>query len=299
MASAILLVLLLIPLPAGGRQTMASLDLLHSPALFAWAMVFLDLLRTRFGTLTRRLWLLSWVGLISLGFLLEAIQATVGRSPSLHDAVANGCGATAACLLFWPSRGAQRQLGRLRYLLAVTLLVGGMTRPLLILLDVGLQRMETPMLASFEHPLEMVRWTTTHARMRRVRQRATDGSWSMRVDLGQGQYPGVAQQWPLADWSQFDQLELDVWTDAGPPLTLVIKIQDRRHNQEHDDRYHHVFRVAEGRQRILLPLADVAAAPSTRRLDLRQITFVQIFSPGPAAGRSFYVDNLRLTHQRR
>ena len=300
LAFVILLVLsLLIPLPEGGREWKAASDFAHAPvfAIFA-ALLIGGLLRWRRRN-TIALSILVWLGVVGFGFLTEIVQGLVGRHPSWHDVKTDALGA-AAGILWVLGRSADRVRWRVGLSVACgLLLVVAATGPLLTFTDARRQRAEMPMLGSFEHALEMSRWSATDGRIRRVQKHATDGLWSVRVDLRPAVYSGGTLEHPHGDWSGYETIAMDVFLDGPSPLDLIVKIEDSQHGDAgHSDESHGPFerslRLLPGMQRVCIALSDVAAAPRDRRMDLGRISRFQFFAADLAAPRTIFLDNIHL-----
>ena len=149
--------LLLMPMPRLDRIGRAVSDLAHAPC-FAVLAAVVYLIVSRGG---RRGGLAiaaaCWLALVGFGLLSELAQGLVGRSVSLHDAVANCVGVTAGILI----AAAYGHRWRLRVLLrslGVALIVAGLAQPVVTLVDVYIAWREFPRLADFEGRLETCRW---------------------------------------------------------------------------------------------------------------------------------------------
>jgi hypothetical protein len=127
-----------------------------------------------------------------------------------------------------------------------------------------------------------------------VRAHASDGGWALRIDLQPGEYPGVSLEHPLPDWSRYDVLRLDLVLDDGPPLVVVVKIEDRHHTGDYHDRFHQSTRLMPGENDVRVLLSEVARAPRDRPMDLTRIARVQLFTGRLDARRTLYLDNVRL-----
>jgi hypothetical protein len=227
------------------------------------------------------------------GVLTEILQAVVGRHPSWLDLAANVLGAAAGVL--WMLRATAESAARRRLTAGVvSLLAVAWTVPVLVFVDACLQRYEMPRLASLEHFLELTRWDCHESRIRRVSEHATHGERALRVELLAGSFASVALKSPVPDWSQYDELVMDLTLPAGEPLELAVKIEDEMHNYEAEDRFNLCLHLRPGRQEVRIPLADVAAAPRQREMDLQQIRRLEIFVVDLKTVRTFYLDNVRL-----
>jgi VanZ family protein len=292
--AALLAVLLLMPMPEGGRVLAVLPDLLHAPLFAVLGVLVLGVFRRRWPDRGAPAALAAWMLVTAFGGLTEMLQGYVDRQPGWHDVMANALGAGAGILWAQGRATASRGLRAGLWVGCGLMFATAAARPLLMLTDACLQRLQMPQLASFEHPLELSRWHASEARLRRVRGHATQGSWSLRVDLEAGVYPGATMQWPGPDWSAFEQLAFEVTLEDGRPLDLVVKIEDAAHQGEYHDRFHRAVRLGPGSHPVRIRLADVAAAPRGREMDLRRIRKLQLFTVRPGAPRTFYLDNVRL-----
>lgn len=285
--------LLFMPLPTGGRLLHNVADLAHGP-LFAGAAAWL------FTALCRRTTLAApaaaavcWGTLTGFGCVVEMLQPLVGRHASITDIWANACGALAGIL--W-AYGRSVAMSRWRFAIRAAgcgMLVLSMLYPLRFLTDAALQVYEMPSLASFERSSELAHWAWQESRVKRTRQHVTDGSWALRIDMQPGVYPGV-EMVPAANWSSYRELTIDVHLDGGPALPLVVKITDAQHNFEYDDRFHHTARLNPGEHQIRIPLVDITFGPKSRRLDLRHVATLSLFTVDLQVQRTITIDRIRL-----
>jgi VanZ family protein len=90
--------------------------------------------------------------------------------------------------------------------------------------------------------------------------------------------PGLALEEPYPDWQGRSVLTIDVGNPTPSPLRLTVRVHDRNHNQEPEDRFNRSFLIAGStRQVIVIPLEEIAAAPRGRRMDLQHIAHIGIF----------------------
>lgn len=292
--TALLALMLTVPLPESRRELTALGDLAHGPAFAVFAVLVLRVFPRRLLRSDVQTVLTVWTLVVGFGCLTEALQGLVGRNPSWRDVLANALGAGAG--LLWAETGTTASRGLRAGILAACgfMLAVAVLGPSLVLTDACLQRIEMPQVASFERPLELSRWTARECRIGRVRGHATHGSWALRMDLQPGLYPGAALSCPLPDWSRYEELVLDLELNIGPPLDLIVKITDAQHNGEYHDRFHRTVRLQGGKQQVCIALSEVAAAPRSREMDLRQISLLQLFTARLDSPRTLYLDNVRL-----
>jgi hypothetical protein len=125
-----------------------------------------------------------------------------------------------------------------------------------------------------------------------------EGERGARVVLMTGQWPGFAIDEPVADWSGYRELVLDLVNPGSTPLDLVIRVHDRDHDFEASDRFNRAFRLpAESRTAVRIDLDEVREAPMGRELDLRRVRGVVVYLPDDVdrrAGEVLYVQRIGL-----
>ncbi|MCA1685435.1 MAG: VanZ family protein [Planctomycetia bacterium] len=184
-------VLLTAPVPTRSRGVHALLDLAHAPVFGALALVVLRGGRAWLPRAPGPAGLAAWAVVVLFGAVMEFAQALSGRHPSWHDALANAMGA-GAFLGFAAARAAPTLRSRSTAAAAgAALLAVPSAPPLATLADVAWQARDVPRLASFERPTELSRWEFAGSRAARSRGHATDGAWSLWLELGTGRYPAA------------------------------------------------------------------------------------------------------------
>jgi len=83
-----------------------------------------------------------------------------------------------------------------------------------------------------------------------------------------GEYPGIIIEEPYPDWSEWEQLTFRVSSAVPRPVSIVVRIDDIHHNNEYSDRFNRAFTIKPGDNAISIPVADIGAAPKTRKFDL-------------------------------
>ena len=286
--------LALMPLPKGTREVGALFDMAHAPAFGLLALIAWIGIRPRSSRWPCGTAVLAWVGVILFGGTIEFIQGLTGRSPSWHDFLANGFGSGAALIWISIPESASRRV-RLARLAAVAILFTiPSVPPILILTDSAIQRRERPILASFEQPLELSRWEFQGCRATRSRDHASDGAWCLRLALDHATYPAATLVWPLHDWSNYTALEFDTYLEPGPPVDLVVKIEDQEHDGRYADRFHRSLHLVPGPHHTRIALSDVERAPQGRKLDLTRVRRLQFFAVRLPATVTMSLDNIRL-----
>ncbi|HVJ71012.1 MAG TPA: hypothetical protein VM531_05805, partial [Sphingomicrobium sp.] len=98
------------------------------------------------------------------------------------------------------------------------------------------------------------------------------------LSLQPGRYPGFALDEPYPDWRPYRRLAFTVVREDDSALELTLRIHDRWHNGEFDDRFNRVIRITPGTQLISIPLEEIEHGPRHRRLDLSQLRGVALFA---------------------
>jgi len=107
-------------------------------------------------------------------------------------------------------------------------------------------------------------------------------------------WPGVSMHEPYPDWSGFNTLRFDVYSELSKPVDLILRIDDISHNNQHRDRFNRTFSVQPGLNQIAVPLSDIRNAPSGRDLDLQEITQMILFSRRPEEPFTLYLSEIWL-----
>ncbi len=230
-------------------------------------------------------------GAFVLGGSIELIQPYFGRTALWSDVWQNMVGAAVGLLLAHP-----RDLLRSWWALPVLgVLALELRPPALLLWDDHVARQQFPVISTFETRFEHLRWSEGVV----VAEQARSGERSLRVALEPGlRWPGTALRRGIGDWQGFDAFEFSVHNDDGAPMRLTVAIRDREHTRRggaYRDRFNRRFELAPGWNDIRIPIAEIAAAPEERTLDVSDIEYVIFFTGKVEATRTFHLDAVRLT----
>jgi hypothetical protein len=231
-----------------------------------------------------------------VGLGIEKVQGLTGRDASWVDGGTNAAGAAIMLLLVLAARGRARPLWLTGTVITALLLLAAWL-PGRQIHDALRQRYEFPMLASFEDDLELSRWRFQESTGSIVQAHGTHGPDSLRVTFAAGQYPGASFVWPPPDWSSHAAFAFDIHVDEGPPLPLIVKIEDRAHNQHYEDRFHEELLLEPGAHQIRIETTKIRDGIRGRKFDLEQVAVVQWFLDGLDRTRVVHIDNVRLLAQ--
>ena len=291
---ALLMILLLIPVPPVGTVINSIGDMLHAPLFACLSLALFRLLHQRWSKSVSITAAISWILASAVAALPELLQLLTGRTPSSQDLFADICGVSIGVFVAIAVASPQRRR-RVTFLLAAAIVLAiAISRPVSILIDVARQHSEFPVLGSFERTSETSRWTAKESQIQRVSEHATSGNWSLQVDLHPGIYPGTSLPHLPADWSEFDELTTDIWLDGSEPLRIVVKVTDRSHNNEHEDRFQRGFVLKPGANHLRIPLGDIQNAPLHRQLELQRVATLSYFTVRLASPRTLFLDNVYL-----
>jgi len=306
--AALVMALLLMPVPIITRQGAALMDLAHAPLFGLVTLVAFFQLPPVLRSVPSAI-VIGIVMTLASG-LIELAQELTGRSSSWSDLWANVLGVTAALCLGLARESASTRRRGLLAASAVAALVVASVPGSVQLWDARRQKRDVPMIASFEDRLELSRWRFLSADGQLTPEHVTAGRLSLRIDLHAGKSPGVFMLWPPNDWREVHRgagnastgnsapaaaLVFDVWLSEGPPLDVVVKIVDLYHNYGHpSDRYERPTRVPAGTHRVSIPLDLIAHAPISRQMDLSQIRLLQFYIEMLDRPRTLFVDNIHL-----
>ena len=296
-------IILIVPLPFSGRVSRSIMDLSHAPVFAGLTWLAFRTLRPRVSWSSLALAGLIGEILLVVGLAAEFIQQQVGRTFAWHDIYSNCAGVAAGWLWIFAGKTAVR---RRPLRIIVRAAVWGLSAALFLLpntwaalslVDIVFQPYELPMLASFESWSELTRFSSNNSRCYRVNEFASEGAWSLRVDLQRGWYTGVTLDDPWRDWSAYRELVFDVNVRSESPLPLTVKIEDQATNGEYFDRYNGEIVLKPGGQRVRINLEMVAEAPIGRRLDLAHIKRLQLFAANLPHSERMYLDNVHLRRE--
>jgi hypothetical protein len=96
--------------------------------------------------------------------------------------------------------------------------------------------------------------------------------------LEPGLYPGFAMDEPYPDWQNYDRLVFTAIGDQRGPVAVTLRVHDRSHDGEFDDRFNQTIIIQRGLQEISVPLSDIRDGPVERTLDLSHVRGIALFA---------------------
>lgn len=150
---------------------------------------------------------------------------------------------------------------------------------------------KTQMLAGFEQADDLARWQAAKCTMKRVRQYATGGEFSLKVDFTgspEDTWPGIRRSLVVGerDFSKVFAIELDACKPEPPGKPLYVQVIDGNNKQTILTSY-----IRPGK-----PQTYRYVLKKNTALDWRNIVAIFLYRSKPRQDYSLYIDSLRLIH---
>lgn len=274
-------------------------DVGHIPLLGWLAAVLLYALPARVQPDARR-HLLAFTLTVGFAALVEILQPYFGRTKSLTDFINGSLGAGLALT----GIAAWRRTGRWRWR-------GGHAVALAGALAVALwpayeewrglrwRQKHFPTLGDFENQEELRLWHVQGGSRGRptnisfTRARASEGEQSLRVVGGAGDWAGVNYAAGDKDWTPFRALTLDVFNPRDP-FRLFVRVNDNGEGRTLADRFERGFELTHGWNHLRIPMLEIERGPQSRRLNLKSIRRLAIFTGDGEPQRFWFLDRVHL-----
>ncbi len=240
----------------------------------------------------------SVLACVVTGAAVEIIQSTmVGRDSSWSDLFLDTIGAAAGGAVFL-SFYAKRAL-RIIYLAgASALLTVSLSSPLLWLYA-GYQRDRAfPLIADFENTWLNKFIDTEYSASYSIVP--APGDWKenssnvVKVDFDTGPWPGLISRDVSDDWRNYNYFVFEVFNPQQQELQLVLRINDKHHNNRHADRFNRTYEIKPGHREIKVAIDDITRGPSTRKMDMEHVFGTMVYMLRPPRPYTLYFDNFRL-----
>ena len=109
-----------------------------------------------------------------------------------------------------------------------------------------------------------------------------------------GEYPSLIFSNVKTDWTGFDTLSFTVYSDIEQNIPLIIRINDKKHNNNYDDRYNQQLIVEKGVNKYHILLTDVENAPRSRKMDMKNVKSIVVFFGNYEKSWVLYLDDFKL-----
>ena len=300
--------LLLLPIDTGQTELAKALsDACHGPLFALVAISSLShLAKTRSSAEnTSLLYFKAFLIAVLLGILGEIAQYlfTTTRYAQAKDVLTDTLGAFAG--LTWLAQSDSR-LGIKSHLkkwlvIATAASIGLIIFPVASSSTFYLQRwQQLPELISLDsvagyHFLRAGNSTATLSSIPTAWNRAPNETALLISPDHEGRWAGVTLEEPTPNWSAHSYLVLELINPNEIPLALNLRIDDRKHNQEFDDRFNRALNIPmHTRISIKIPLNEIAHGPQARQLNLKDITKLVLFEDLQRHRLPFYLCSMRL-----
>lgn len=257
-------------------------DTAHAPVFALLALVWLRLLAVRIRWTTTTRYAVAFALTAATGGAVELLQSLIGRDAEWGDLASDALGALAAIGGAVAVAG-RRWLGGAIFAAATACALFPLGEAALAYLE---RRSQFPTVLDFDSRLD---WY--FLRTRAVTVESGAGCTIFRITGGS--WPGVTHAEPEPDWRGRTALVVDVANLGGEPLDLTLRVHDQAHDNRSADRFNRRFELApRARARVSIPLAEIAAAPQGRELDLAHVAGIILYAGGadapPAPGFCLY-----------
>ena len=123
---------------------------------------------------------------------------------------------------------------------------------------------------------------------------AVQGKKSLKLDLYPSSYPGLSPKLKHHDWEGYKFFRFEVYNPLPEPVSLVLRIDDKKKVYEYNDRYNKSFVLMPGANQVKIPLNSLKTSGTERSLDLKNIYRFLIFMSHPDKRYVLYLDYFRL-----
>ncbi len=259
----------------------AIFDAGHPPIFGALALLVLILLSRRRGK-SIAVYLLASAVSLGLGIATEVLQARWSTDANLGDILRDAIGIAAFLLCYAAFDRRRKRTGFL--LLAGALFVSAYI-PVFATFHAYMKRNAAfPVVFDFGAP-----WQE-----RFLKATGCEVLPNGRLVFRTGEYPGIIIEEPFPDWTGWKQLTFRVSSSLPRPVSLVVRIDDIRHNNQYEDRFNQSFTIEPGVNAISIPVADIGEAPRSRKFDLAHVRRILLFLPAPKESVTLELSNLEL-----
>ena len=288
MAAALLFVPLPIPPTYAGR-TVENAG--HTPLFMLITLGVLVTLQKDFSLDGLKLYALAGFIGVGGGLLTEVIQKPLRRDASWEDVASDAVGVLLAMAVYamFDRRAGFGRATRIGALLIAGGCAAIYLTPLIDMTRAYLHRDgQFPVIADFRSSTELF-WIVGYGVNRSLVRGALD------IEFSADEFPGVSFHEPVADWSQYRTLLIDVENPDADPLVMTVRVHDRGRGRMFNDRFNRRFDLEPLERRTLrIALEDVRRGPRDRLMDMRQISDITVFRGTRTGSRHLRIYSVRL-----
>jgi hypothetical protein len=230
------------------------------------------------------------LAVLIVGLAIEWAQYGFDRNPDWHDVWRDLLGAGLAWSFLSRRCGVSKVLlGLLIVFLAAELfLVVGVAWT-----DRKIQN-QLPVISELETEADVKHWTGAVSLSHVV---AARGTASLKIQFSTTLYSGTGLKNLPRDWRGYQWLAFEIFNPGADQLRLTIRINDKIHDQQgyrYDDRFNKRLFVDPGWNHFEIPLDDIQSAPKERKMDLKNVIGLGLFTTELDQPRVLFFDYFRL-----
>jgi len=281
-------------------------NLLHPYGFACVSVVFLYVLYPSFlqSSRKRKLALIVSTTILctAIGLTSEIVQRFFNRDSSLDDLINDTLGSISGALFFISINRhsfIRSNVVRSTFLITGILILGFTSVPFTkVSFAIYFRNHQYPTLFNFEKRWEKTFIDEQSSNVSFVKNEIfwpdNKSAHSLRLDLYDGEYPGVSFSDVYPDWSRADTLSITIYSLSDSSYTLLIRINDSNHNNEYADRFNASLQVNPGSNHYTFAINDIAKSLKTRTMDMKQVETVILFGLKSNSGKSILLDSICL-----
>ena len=281
----------------------------HFPFFGLLSLLFLGLSSRLFGKITKnRLWFyfIAFTMTVLIGTLHEYSQIVGPRDADIRDLVRDAAGAITFLGLYmiydkqmavlWEKWG--RKI-KIIFFMGAFILFASILIPSALWGGAYLYRNSNfPLICGFESMREnkFIKTKDTIFEMNFLPEKWEEVSDNNvgKITFLVAEFPGFAIEEPYPDWSDYKLLRFMVFSELDSSVKISLRIEDSRHNNDHNDRFNRALTIDPGLNRISISLDEIRKAPEKRDMDMTDIRAIHLFAFKPNEEFALYFDNFRL-----
>ena len=221
-----------------------------------------------------------------LGVLVEALQANIGRTASWHDVNLDILGAVLGWILISSKDTNLRGFYRVFFIVIfIVYFVLLNIKSIKIIVDDVIVMQQVPILSDFSTPFEITRWSGdtvqhnivsfSHGKEQVLRARF----------LPTETYSSLHFKGFFNDWTGYEFLEFEIYSDENYEFEVVLRIHDYLHNSHdaaYSDRFNKSLNIRPGENRFRINMNMLRNSPADRKMQLDRIKELIFFISGPS-----------------
>jgi hypothetical protein len=243
---------------------------------------------------------------LSAGVLVELLQLITYSDADVYDVVRDIIGAVSFLgFCFLIDKGLLFQLGEKKRQIQLTVgvfsvaaLLVGLAPLARTVIDYCQRYRAFPVVIDFNSSWVYEFLTTNHSRLQVVEPPVywehAPGKKVAYVKLDKARYPGFNFDEPQPDWSGYSFLNFQTYSKNTDMVKLTIRVHDKKHNQQYNDRFNYSIDIGYGEKLVHIPLRNIKTAPTDRAMNMKEIAGLMLFAEPLEKPVEFYLSNIWL-----